>query len=203
MGMGEKQFIENALKVMKFDTTHIDSDLVQFVKMREYGVASKEKPFLLTCNLQTCISLIAYEKNFSFLAHMNVYKGNWCDDFELDNKGEPIRCKKIDDLYNEILKNQNKISDTVNIGLVLGVTPLEKDYKSRQIIEKDLLTLFQNLRRNNISSVRLPDINSFSFILDSTTGNIIHDGVQNANSITTISNVLSNTNKEKIDVKEK
>lgn len=201
--MKEKEFIENVLKVMKFDTNNINSDSVQFINMCEYGVSSKEKPLLLTCNLQTCIALVAYEKNFSFLAHMNVYKGNWSEDFELDNEGMPIRCKKVDDLYNEILKNQNKISDTVNIGLVLGVAPLEKDYKSRQIIEKDLLTLFQNLRRNNISSIRLPDVNSFSFILNSTTGNIIHDGVQNSNSITNIGNVVSNTNKEKIDVKEK
>ncbi len=201
--MGEKQFIENVLKVMKFDTNNINSDLVQFVNMCEYTVASKEKPLLLTCNLQTCIALVAYEKNFSFLAHMNIYKGNWSQDFELDSEGMPIRCKKIDDLYNEILKNKNKISDTVDIGLILGVTPLEKDYKSRQIIEKDLLNLFQNLRRNNIYSVRLPDINSFSFILDSTTGNIIHDGAENSNRITSIRDMLPNTNKEKADVKEK
>lgn len=201
--MKEKEFIENVLKVMKFDTNNINSDSVQFINMCEYGVSSKEKPLLLTCNLQTCIALVAYEKNFSFLAHMNVYKGNWTKDFELDNEGMPTRCKKVDDLHNEMLKDRSKISDTVNIGLVLGVAPLEKDYKSRQIIEKDLLALFQNLRKNNIPSVRLPDINSFSFILDSTTGNIMHDGAENSNRITSIRDMLPNTNKEKTDVKEK
>ena len=78
----EKQFIENALKVMKFNIEETEKDLLQFVNMREYGVANKQKPLLLTIGLQSCIALIAYEKNFSFLAHMNIYKGNCEKDFE-------------------------------------------------------------------------------------------------------------------------
>jgi len=80
----EKQFIENALKVMKFNIEETEKDLLQFVNMREYGVANKQKPLLLTIGLQSCIALIAYEKNFSFLAHMNVYKGNCEKDSELE-----------------------------------------------------------------------------------------------------------------------
>ncbi len=201
MEIGDKEFIENALQVLKFDTTNIDKNLIQFVNMCEYGVASEDKPLLFTLNLQSCIALIAYEKNFSFLAHMNVFKGNWHDDFEVKGKDELMRCTKIDDLYNEILKN--KINNTINIGLVLGIAPVEKQYKSRVVIEKDLLTLFQNLRKSNISAARLPDINSFSFLLDSRTGNIIHDGVENQNRITSIENVAPNLNKERINVKEK
>ena len=200
MKFGDKEFIENALNVFGFDKTNIDTNLIQYVNMCEYAVGTDEKPLLFTCNLQSCIALIAYSKEFSFLAHMNVYKGNWNKDFLVENKGEIIRCTKIDDLFSEILKNKNKIKDTINIGLVIGISPLDKDYKTRLVIERDLLNLFQGLRRNNISAVRLPDINSFSFILDSTTGKIIHDGTECRNKTT---NIAPNSNKEKTDVKEK
>lgn len=192
----EKEFIENALKVMKFNIEESEKDLIQFVNMREYGVANKQKPLLLTIGLQSCIALIAYEKNFSFLAHMNVYKGNCEKDFELDENNAIVRCKKIDDLYDEILKNKDKITNTINIGLVLGVMPVEKDHESRKVIEKDLQEMFEKLRINNISAIRMPDINSYSFILNSRTGTIIQDGVENKNIITNIAIDRKIENKE-------
>lgn len=54
------------------------------------------------------------------------------------------------------------------------------------ILEKDLICLFEKLRANNISAGRLPDISSFSFILDSRTGQIIQDGVENQNRVINI-----------------
>lgn len=192
----EKEFIENVLKVMKFNIEESEKDLVQFVNMREYSVANKQKPLLLTIGLQSCIALIAYEKNFSFLAHMNVYKGNCEKDFELDEKDEIVKCKKIENLYEEIMKNRENIKDTINIGIVLGITPVEKEHKSRQVIEKDLQEMFNKLRENKISAIRMPDINSYSFILDSRTGTIIHDGVENENIITNIAIDRKIENKE-------
>lgn len=192
----EKEFIENALKVMKFNIEESEKDLVQFVNMREYSVANKQKPLLLTIGLQSCIALIAYEKNFSFLAHMNVYKGNCEKDFELDEKDEIVKCKKIENLYEEIMKNRENIKDTINIGIVLGITPVEKEHKSRQVIEKDLQEMFNKLRENKISAIRMPDINSYSFILDSRTGTLIHDGVENENIITNIAIDTKIKNKE-------
>lgn len=192
----EKEFIENALKVMKFNIEESEKDLVQFVNMREYGVAKKEKPLLLTLGLQSCIALIAYEKSFSFLAHMNVIKGNCKKDFKLNENNEIVRCKKIDNLYGEILKNKDKITNTINIGLVLGITPVKKDHESRKIIEKDLQEMFNKLRANKISVVRMPDIKSFSFILDSRIGKVIHDGVENENRVTNIEINREITNKE-------
>ena len=200
MKIGDKEFVENALNVYRFDKTNIDANLIQYVNMGKYGLATDHKPLLFTCNLQSCIALIAYSKEFAFLAHMNVFEGNWNEDFQVEGKDKVIRCTKIDDLYREILKNKNKITDTINIGLVLGVLPLSEEYQTRKVIEKDLLNLFQNLRKNGISSIRLPDINSFSFILDSTTGKIIHDGTESRNKTT---NIAPNSNKEKTDVKEK
>ncbi|MCI8344508.1 MAG: hypothetical protein HFJ42_00730 [Clostridia bacterium] len=140
--------------------------------------------------------MIAYEKNFSFLAHMNVYKGNCKKDFELDEKDEIVRCIKIDNLYEEIMKNKENITDTINIGIVLGVTPVGKEHKSRQVIEKDLQEMFNKLRANKISARRLPNINSCSLILDSRTGTIIHDGVENENRITNIAQNIEYENKE-------
>lgn len=192
----EKEFIENALKVMKFNIEEQNIDLIKFVNMREYAVANNKKPLLLTIGLQSCIALIAYEKNFSFLAHMNVYKGNCEKDFELDEKDEIVRCIKIDNLYEEIMKNKENITDTINIGIILGVTPVGKEHKSRKVIEKDLQEMFNKLRANKISARRLPDINSCSLILDSRTGTIIHDGVENKNRITNIAQNIEYENKE-------
>lgn len=177
--------IEHALKTYQFDIEEKDKELVKFVNMREYDIATKEKPLLLTCGLQSCIALIAYEENFAFLAHMNT-AGDRRSDFELNNNDDAVRCLKIDDLYNEIIKNKDKIQDTISIGLVLGCMPLEKNHVSRQVIEKDLLNLFEKLRANNIFAKRLEDINSMSFILDSRNGSIIHDGFENQNRITKI-----------------
>ena len=178
----EKSFIENALKTMDFKIRDTDKNLIKFVNMCKYGVANEEKPLLLTVGLQSCVALIAYEKNFSFLAHINLY--NYQEkDFEVNKRKEVTRCKKVNDLYNEISKVKDKINGTINIGLVLGVTP-EKEHENRKIIENDLLKMFEKLRKYNISARRLPDMNSFSFILDSRIGSIIHDGVENQNRIT-------------------
>ena len=62
----EKEFIENALKVMKFNIEEQETDLIKFVNMREYAVANSKEPLLLTIGLQSCIALIAYEKKFSY-----------------------------------------------------------------------------------------------------------------------------------------
>lgn len=182
----EKEFIENALNVMKINISDEEKDLIQFVPMREYRVASEKKPLLLTVNLQTCIALVAYTKGFSFLAHMNCNKGNWARDFVVDGENNVTGCKKVEELHNEIIKNKEKITEPISIGLVLGVTPLEKEYTSRQVLEKDLRTLFDRLSDNNVLAVRLPDISSFSFILDSRNGDLIHDGVENNNKVTRI-----------------
>lgn len=190
--------IEHALKIYKFNIEEKDKELVKFVNMREYDVATKEKPLLLTCGLQSCIALIAYEENFAFLAHMNT-AGDRSSDFELNDKDDAVRCLKIDDLYNEIIKNKDKIKDTISIGLVLGCMPLEKNHISRQVIEKDLLSLFEKLRNNNILAKRIEDINSMSFILDSREGKIIHDGFENENRVTQITEKQKDKNKQRHD----
>lgn len=106
----EEKFVENALKVMKFNIDDEDKKLIEFVNMREYAVATQEKPLLLTVALQSCIGLIAYEKNFSFLAHMNVNKGNWNSDFEVDETNQIRKCKRVQNLYEEIIKRKDKIA---------------------------------------------------------------------------------------------
>lgn len=171
--MEEKDFVKNALKIMGFGEENIDADLVQFVNMWEYKIATKEKPMLLTVGLQSCIALYAWEENFSFLAHMNIVGGNSVYDFETTDSDIPIKCKKIDRLQEEILKQKENIKKPIYIGLVLGVTPKEEDYPSRMILEKDLKELSKKLQEEGISTIRVEDINSFSFILDARNGNII------------------------------
>lgn len=171
--MEEKEFVKNALKIMEFEEENIDASLVQFVNMWEYKVATKEKPMLLTVGLQSCVALYAWEENFAFLAHMNIVGGNSVYDFETTDNDIPIKCKKIDRLQEEILKQNENIKKPIYIGLVLGVTPKEEDYPSRMILEKDLKELSKKLQEEGISTIRVEDINSFSFILDARNGNII------------------------------
>lgn len=171
--MEEKEFVKNALKIMEFEEENINANLVQFVNMWEYKVATKEKPMLLTVGLQSCIALYAWEENFAFLAHMNIVGGNSIYDFETTDNDIPIKCKKIDRLQEEILKQKENIKKPIYIGLVLGVTPKEEDYPSRMILEKDLKELSKKLQEEGISTIRVEDINSFSFILDARNGNII------------------------------
>lgn len=171
--MEEKEFVKNALKIMEFEEENIDASLVQFVNMWEYKVATKEKPMLLTVGLQSCIALYAWEENFAYLAHMNIVGGNSIYDFETTDNDIPIKCKKIDRLQEEILKQNENIKKPIYIGLVLGVTPKEEDYPSRMILEKDLKELSKKLQEEGISTIRVEDINSFSFILDARNGNII------------------------------
>lgn len=90
-----KEFIEKTLKVMSFNIDDNEKTLIQFVNMREYGVATPEKPLLLTIGLQSCIALIAYTKNFAFLAHMNVFRGNLDKDFDINEKKEKENVKKL------------------------------------------------------------------------------------------------------------
>ena len=158
---------------MEFEEENINANLVQFVNMWEYKVATKEKPMLLTVGLQSCIALYAQEENFAYLAHMNIVGGNSIYDFETTDNDIPIKCKKIDRLQEEILKQKENIKKTIYIGLVLGVTPKEEDYPSRMILEKDLKELSKKLQEEGISTIRVEDINSFSFILDARNGNII------------------------------
>ncbi len=186
--MEEKDFVKNALKIMGFGEENIDADLVQFVNMWEYKIATKEKPMLLTVGLQSCIALYAWEENFSFLAHMNIVGGNSVYDFETTDSDIPIKCKKIDRLYEEIIKSKENIKNPLHIGLVLGVTSKEEDYPSRVIIEKDLKELMDRLEVDGISSVRVENINCLSFVLDSRDGNIIPGENQPVISINEINN---------------
>jgi len=109
--MEEKEFVKNALKIMEFEEENIDASLVQFVNMWEYKVATKEKPMLLTVGLQSCIALYAWEENFAYLAHMNIVGGNSIYDFETTDNDIPIKCKKIDRLQEEILKQKENIKN--------------------------------------------------------------------------------------------
>lgn len=188
--------IDNALKVMNFDIENKEKELIQFVDMGDYGVSSEEKPLLLICNLQSCISLIAYSDKFSYLSHMNVYGENSKNDFIINGINGNFRCTKIEDLFNEILIHKDKITSPVNIGLVLGITPVDTNHICRKILENDLEKLFEKLKAYNIESNRLPNINSYSFILDSRNGNLIHDGVECSNKVTNIPQLVKQSSFE-------
>lgn len=184
----ESEFIDNALRIMKFNISNKEKELISFVNMTKYKVATDNKPLLLTINLQSCIALYAYTNNFSYLAHMNMYKGNWQDDFEIDKSISSSKCKKVEKLFDEVIKYKEKINEPVYIGLVLGISPLSECYISRVVLEKELQYLIKHLNEMGITTIRNKDLNSFNFILDSRYGIIIQDGIKNNGKIVDIKN---------------
>lgn len=67
-----KEDIKRHLEIWDFNLDNIDINLVEYVDMGEYKVATKEKPLLLVDNLQVCVSLFAYQNNFGFASHINT-----------------------------------------------------------------------------------------------------------------------------------
>lgn len=65
--------------------------------MHEYRISSPKKLFLLIENLQVCIGVYAYSKNFGFAAYLNpvVIRG---DGFQCDKNKNILYCNRFDDL---------------------------------------------------------------------------------------------------------
>ena len=85
----------------------INLDQIKHVPMHQYGISTKEKPLLLIENLQVCIGLYAYSKDFSFAAHLNpvVIREN---EFKCDSNQNITYCNRIDDLFNIVTNAEIK-----------------------------------------------------------------------------------------------
>ena len=61
--------LEHRLKIWEFDTNNLDFNKIIYVPMHEYRVTNNS--LLLIDNLQCCIGLYAFSKDFAFGAHIN------------------------------------------------------------------------------------------------------------------------------------
>lgn len=167
---------DNELKIKSLNTwgvntEDLDIDRISHVPMHEYRVATEEQPMLYIDNLQCCIGLYAYGNDFGFAAHINpaVMQG---DEYELDDKGTAIRCKRIDDLRNAILSN-NYFDEPIKFGISIGSRPLDRNHPTVRMIYDGVNNLILLLNLIGIKAEPLEEQYTSEFILDAENNDII------------------------------
>lgn len=162
--------IERLLKIEEFNLNKIDINKIKHVPMHQYRVSSKERPLLLIENLQVCIGLYAYSKNFAYAAHLNpvVMRG---DEFMLDENKNIKYCNRITDLYRKII--MNKINDDIYIGISIGCNPSYETYEVIEMLNKLIDILIIRLQNIGINAIKLCTENKHIFIVDSINQKII------------------------------
>jgi len=171
--------IETILRILKleeFDLDELNLNQIKHVPMHQYKTSSLEKPLLLIENLQVCIGLYAYSKNFGFAAHLNpvVMRG---DEFQCDTEKNIVYCNRIDDLFNAII--DAKIQEPVYIGISVGFSPVEKTYQIVDMLDKSIDNLISKLNIMGIEATKLTLRENHIFILDSVNGQVITPSNQN------------------------
>lgn len=160
-----------ALTIYGFNVENLDINKIEHVPMHEYRVSTKTKPLLYIDNLQCCLGIYAYGNNFGFAAHINplIMRG---DEFKLDENRKAIKCKRIDDLKNIILKN-SVIGEEINIGVSIGCAPLNEDYYTVKMIHENIDTLVSKLSLIGIKVNKLENQYFPEFILDTVNKKLI------------------------------
>ena len=166
----DKNLIIRILKLEDFELDNLNINQIKHVPMHQYRVSTKEQPLLLIENLQVCIGLYAYSKNFAFAAHLNpvVKRG---DEFKYDENNNIIYCNRIDDLFNAII--DAKIQEPIYIGISIGFNPVEKTYQVVDMLNKSIDELVSKLNTIGIEAIKLDLRNDHIFIIDSINDKIL------------------------------
>lgn len=156
-----KDTIERILKLENFNVEDIDD--IKHVPMHEYRVSDNEKTKLLIENLQVCVGLFAYSKNFAFAAHLNpvVIREN---EIECSNN-RILYSRRIEDLFEKIKKTN--IVDTLYIGISKGFNPVDKTYELIEILNKSIDRLIIELNKIGIDTIKIDTLNEHIFLIDS------------------------------------
>ena len=162
--------ISRILKTEEFDLDKLDLNQIKHVPMHQYRVASDDQPLLLIDNLQVCVGLYAYSKNFGFGAHLNpvVIRG---DEFRCDIDKNIIYCNRIDDLYNAII--DANVNDTIYIGVSIGFNPVSETFNLVWLLNNSINDLIIKLNERCINAVKLDLKDNHIFIVDSVNEKII------------------------------
>lgn len=162
--------ISQILELEEFELDKLNLNQINHVPMHQYKISSSEKPLLLIENLQVCIGLYAYSKNFGFAAHLNpiVMRG---DEFQCNIEKNIVYCNRIDNLHNAII--DAKIQEPVYIGIALGINPVEKTYQIANMLDKSIDNLISKLNTIGIEATKLDLRENHIFIIDSANGKIL------------------------------
>ena len=170
--------IDNFLK--NNNIQNINSTEVKPVNMGENAIATDEKPCLFTFGLSTCIGLVGLAENFAFLSHIGM-GGLMGDQWETQYRRLPngkweVRTKALKEtwaLYNVIYRNKDKIKTPIDIILVEGTCPVDKENEHRRLLESGLDNLERMCMQNLGIQTNRKTISSSSILVDSRDRNVI------------------------------
>lgn len=158
----------------------INSTEVKPVNMGSNAIATDDKPCLFTFGLSTCIGLVGLGENFAFLSHIDM-GGLMGDQWETEYRQLPngkwnVRtkgCKETRALYNAIYRNKDKIKTPIDIVLVEGICPVDKEDEHRRLLDSGLNSLESMCMRNLGISINRRTISSSSVLIDSRNRRIV------------------------------
>ena len=166
----DSKYIAHALSVYGFrDGLPLDS--IEYVPMHQFRVATKEKLLLYVDNLQCCVSLFASAANFGFAAHINtmVMRG---DEFYVDGNGKPIKCKRVEDLFDSIISSKVEPSESIKIGISKGCIYPGDSYPTMDMVYDGIADTKRKLEVKGYS-VDLLEQDAMHFVLDTSSGKMI------------------------------
>ena len=170
--------IDNFLK--NNNIQNINSTEVKPVGMGGNAIATDEKPCLFTFGLITCIGLVGLAENFAFLSHIDMggLMGNqWETQYrQLPNGKWEVKTKALKEtwtLYNAIYRNKDKIKTPIDIILVEGTCPVDKEDEHRRLLERGLDNLENMCMQNLGIQINRKTISSSSILVDSRDKNVI------------------------------
>ncbi len=170
--------VETFLKNNKIE--NINSTEVKPVNMGQHTTATDTKPCLFTFGLSTCIGLVGLADKFAFLSHIDM-GGLMGDQWETEYRQLPngkwdVRtkgCKETRGLYNAIYRNKDKIKTPIDIILVEGICPVDKEDEHRRLLESGLNNLERMCMQNLGIQINRKTISSSSILVDSRDGRVI------------------------------
>ncbi len=170
--------IDNFLK--NNNIQNINSTEVKPVNMGGNAIATDEKPCLFTFGLSTCIGLVGLAENFAFLSHIDM-GGLMGDQWETQYRQLPngkweVKTKALKEtwaLYNAIYRNKDKIKTPIDIILVEGTCPVDKEDEHRRLLERGLDNLEHMCMQNLGIQINRKTISSSSILVDSRDKNVI------------------------------
>lgn len=159
---------------------NINSTEVKPVNMGGNAIATDEKPCLFTVGLSTCIGLVGLAENFAFLSHIEMgglIGDQWETQYrQLPNGKWEVKTKALKEtwaLYNAIYRNKDKIKTPIDIILVEGTCPIDKEDEHRRLLESGLDNLEHMCMENLGIQINRKIISSSSILVDSRDRSVI------------------------------
>lgn len=135
-------FVRKCLDVWGYDLNDEIIELIKYVPVHQYAIATSEKPLLFVDNLQCCVALYAWTPNFGFLSHINTKDPQ---DYYVTDNQTPIKCRSMDDLYKSITNSGLTFMEPIKIGISIGCMPVVRTHPSMKSIYDGIQDLIKKL----------------------------------------------------------